>query len=69
MYACTLKGGSASSSKIHPRYTNRLKPPFEGAIMLTLGLSEDAQAVARPTWRDKSASDGSPPATRRNARN
>lgn len=35
-------------TKVHTRYINRLKPPFAGAVQITLGLSEAAQAVAHP---------------------
>lgn len=47
-------------SKVQTRYTNRLKPPFAGAVLLTLGLSEEAQAVARPSLARQEGPAGTP---------
>ena len=47
-------------TKVHTRYTNRLKPPFAGALLMTLGLSEEAQAVARPSLARQEGPGGAP---------
>jgi hypothetical protein len=53
-----LKDRERFLAKVHTRYMNLLKLPFEGALMLTLGLSEDAQAVARPPLVRRETPDG-----------
>lgn len=47
-------------TKVSTRYANRLKPPFAGALLLTLGLHEDAQALVRPSLARQDGSDTHP---------